>query len=132
MSAGPCRTGRGVDAAAPAFRGVASCQARGHVPGGRGGSGLDQCDLVAHGDLAAARHSGEHAAPALKLGAQALAQLVHPVARVADTRDLELRLARADALTDRPLLDVVAFDGDVLADRAGLDVDGVEVFLRDE
>jgi len=59
----------------------------------------------------------------VQLRAQALAQLVHAVARLADHRDLEDRLAGADALADRPLLDVSALDGQVLADVARLDVD---------
>jgi len=54
------------------------------------------------------------------------------VAGFADHRDLELSLACANALADRPLLDVRALDGDVLADRARLDVDGIEVLLGDE
>jgi SAM-dependent methyltransferase len=62
----------------------------------------------------------------------ALAQLVHAVARVADHRDLEERLAGLDALADRPLLHVGALDGQVLADRPGLDADRVEVLARDE
>src|SRR5437764_1739234 len=93
---------------------------------------LDERDLVADCDLAALGHPREHAALALELRTKAVAQLVHPVARVADHRDLELGLAGHDALADRPLLDIVAFDRDVLADRARLDVDRLEVLLGDE
>src|SRR4051812_47859732 len=87
---------------------------------------------VADGDFARLRHAGEHAALALQLGTEAVAELVHAMAGIADHRDLELGLAGADALADRPLLDVVALDGDVLADLAGRDVDRFEVLLGDE
>ena len=46
-----------------------------------------------------------------RVRAQALPQLVHAVARIADHRDLEDRAAGTNALADRPLLDVVALDG---------------------
>src|SRR5256886_13469935 len=98
----------------------------------RGQSLLNQRQFVADGDFAALDDAREHASLALQLGAETVSELVHPVARVADHRDLELGLAGAHALADRPLLDVCALDGDVLADRAGLDVHRVEVFLRDE
>src|SRR6266550_7594290 len=93
---------------------------------------LDQFDLVADGDLAARDDSRQHPALALELRAQALAQLVHAVARIADHHDLEHGRTRTHALTDRPLLHVVALDGQVLADRARVDADRVQMLLRDE
>src|SRR3954451_19163013 len=93
---------------------------------------LDELDRVAHGDFARVDDAREHPALALELAAQALAQLVHPVARVADHRDLEQRFTHTDLLSERPLLDVVALHGQVLADRAGLDADGVEMLERHE
>ena len=74
----------------------------------------------------------EHSAPALELGPQALPQLVHAVARIADHRDLEDGFADANALTDRPALDIVSFDGQVLARSARFDAHRVEMLLRGE
>jgi hypothetical protein len=54
------------------------------------------------------------------------------VARIADHRDLENGLTSANPLTDRPALDVVPFDGQVLPDRARLYADRVQVLLGDE
>src|SRR4051794_10255401 len=93
---------------------------------------LEELDLVADGNLAALDDARQHAALALQLGPKAVAQLVHPVARVADHRDLELGLAGAQALADRPLLDIGSLNGDVLANRARLDVHRVEVLLGNE
>jgi len=66
------------------------------------------------------------------LAAQPLAELVHPVAGVAHHRDLEHRLADADPLPDRPVVDVNALDGHVLANHARLHAHRVEVLLRHE
>src|SRR5262249_34488392 len=93
---------------------------------------LEQPDRVAHGDAPPPRDAGQHAALVVELRAQTLAQVVHPLARVADHRDLEHGLSNADALADRPLLDVRASDGQVLADVARLDADRVEVLERGE
>src|SRR5439155_11747565 len=93
---------------------------------------LAELDGAADGDLAALDHARQHAALAVELGAYAISELVHPVAGIADHRDLELSLAGPHTLADRPALDVVAVDGDVLANCAGLDVHGVEMLLRDE
>src|SRR5215212_10020596 len=93
---------------------------------------LKQLDRVADGHFAGLYDAGQHAALALQLGAKAVAELVHSVARIADHRDLELGFADAHALADRPLLDIVALDGDVLPDRPRLNVDRVEMLLRDE
>src|SRR5437870_10554257 len=111
--------------------GVLWCQARGPVRIEQVAP-LKQFDLVADGDLTALDDSRQHAPLALKLGAKAVAQLVHPVTGVADHRDLELGLSGPNALADRPSLDVRALDGDVLPDRAGLDTHGVEMLLGDE
>src|SRR6187402_1373299 len=94
-------------------------------------SASEQFDLVADGNLAALDDACQHAAPALELGAQPLAQLVHAVARVADHRDLEDGSAGANSLADRPALDIVPFDGQVLPNRPRLDADRVEMLLRD-
>ena len=99
-------------------------------PGCRGA--LEQDDLVADGDLAAFDHAREHPAPPLQLLAQALAELIHLVTGVADHRDLEHSLADADSLADRPLLDVVPVDGDVLAGHARLEPELVEMLLGGE
>ena len=85
-----------------------------------------------YGDFAALDDAGEHPALVRELRAQPLAQRVHLLARIANHRDLEERLAHANALADRPLLHVVAFDGQVLPRRAGIDTDRVEVLLGDE
>src|SRR5204862_3312881 len=79
---------------------------------------LDELDFVADGDLARLDDPGQHSPLPLELGAEAVAELVHPVAGVADHRDLEQRLANADLLAHRPLLDVGPLDGEVLANRA--------------
>jgi hypothetical protein len=50
---------------------------------------LDQLDLVAESDLAALEDVREHAALPVDLRAQPLAELIHPLARVAHHRDLE-------------------------------------------
>jgi LemA protein len=92
----------------------------------------DELDLVPDRDLAALDDVREHAALAFELGAQARAQLIHPLARVADHRDLEQRATDAHALPHRPLVDIGALHGDVLADRAGRDVESIEVLLRRE
>src|SRR5437762_8047433 len=122
-------------AAARTWSGSHGGSASGTVPSGTVPttvSALDQFDLVADDDLAALDDARQHAALALQLGAEAVAQLVHPVARIANHRDLELGPADPDPLANRPLLDIVALDSDVLSDRAGLDVDGVEMLLGDE
>ena len=93
---------------------------------------LQQLELVADGDLAARDDAGEHPALAVQPRAEPVAKLVHAVTGIADHRDLELGLAGAHPLSDLPLLHVRALDRDVLADRAGLDVDRVEMLLRDE
>src|SRR5438874_9254211 len=116
---------------------------RGQTPdrprGGRFGASppglprLEQLEFVADGNFAVLDDAGQHAALAVQLGAKAVPQLVHPVARIADHRDLEDRvLADAHALADQPLLHVHAFDGHVLADRARLDVDRPQVVRRGE
>src|SRR5205823_13306558 len=98
----------------------------------RAQAALEQLDLVADGDFARLDHAREHPALVVELGSQALAQVVHALARVADHRDLEDRLADTDALPDRPALDVGAVDGQVLADRPRFDADGLEVLHRRE
>src|SRR5205823_11642835 len=116
---------------------VAATVRFGHVPGTvprtwPAETVLEQLDLVAHGDFARLDDPGEHSTLVVELRAQALAQVVHALARVADHRDLEDRLADTDALPDRPALDVGAVDGQVLADRPRFDADGLEVLHRRE
>ena len=111
--------------------------APGHASGsdpGRGREGrLERLDLVADRDLAGLDDTRQHAALALQLLAKAVAQLVHTVAGIADHRDLEHRLvADLHSLADRPLLDVGALDGQVLADRARFDANRLEVLGLDE
>ena len=63
---------------------------------------------------------------------KARTDLVHPRARVADHRDLELGCSDPDPLPDRPGVDVVALDREVLADAAVLDPDCIQVLGRRE
>jgi SAM-dependent methyltransferase len=109
----------------------------GHRPGSDPGHGpkrrLEQLDRVADRDLAGLDDPRQHPALALQLLAKPVAQLVHPVTGIADHGDLEHRLvADLHSLADRPLLDVGPLDGQVLADRARLDADRLEMLGRDE
>ena len=93
---------------------------------------LHDLDLVAERDLAAPDDVGEHASLVVKLSPEAVAQLVHAVARIAHHRDLDQRASDLHPLTDRPRLDVGPLDGDVLSNRPGLDLELVQVRLRHE
>src|ERR671924_1212871 len=92
----------------------------------------EQLDPVADRDLARSNDAGEHPALLFELGLQAGTSLLHAAAGVAHHRDLEFGGAHAQALADRPHVDVSSLDGEVLSDPAGLHADRAEVVRRDK
>ena len=86
----------------------------------------------AHGDVPGLDNTGEHSPAALELLPEPRSKLVHPLAGVADHRDLEQRLSDSEALSDGPVVDVGALDREVLSDPPVVDTEVVQVLGRGE
>ena len=87
--------------------------------------------LIAGVDGAALNYGGQHAALALKLAPQALANLVHALAGLAVAGDLEDGFAaKSEAVSGVKLLECYTLGGDVLPNLAGGKIECGQHLLR--